>query len=514
MGQQEQMDALDNMRLKEAERPLSGHGRQLSGHDGKLNWPARQLTWLGRQLNPSAKKRSLPKSYLIVDWAYDGARFAHYQRNDLRPSVSFEVAWTENEKNPTVISNRIADELKRWSIQTNQCIVSMPRRAVVLKNLELPKTDQAPIADLVALQCESIFPVSKDTLVIDFVPHSSAGQGKVNVLVAAVPKSHVHQILQALTDNHLKPLMLTVAELNVARLSGTTEPAMDIIVDHQKIEYSISQDRLPALTYSGLSTENPAERHAAILSTVQRLCTSAQKRKSPLAVRRAHIYGQIEASICKAIERLIGVPSEDRTQHSLAEIRDQALRAAYLAASSSIDFAHPRKPIDLEMQRRRYAMSAVAIASLLAIAIGLPIQWQKSALDQKIAETQRRIAEVEEQVDRIKPLEAKWKKLASFDASKFKAEQVIREVLSFFEPNEALKIESIELAQATSDRPAQFSIKGKVQSRESWNLVAEKLLQATGGYRMLPPKLDIVASADEFPLRFSVDIELKARTGS
>ncbi len=479
-----------------------------------MGWKG-QLESLGKLLpKGSAGQRSLPNSYLMIDWGDECARVAYYRRDDLRPTVAFEVEWNENDKNPTNISNRIAAELKRWSIHAHPCIVSMPRRTVVLKNLELPKTDQAPIADLVALQCESIFPVSKDTLVIDFVPHSSADQGKVNVLVAAVPKSHVHLILQALTDNHLKPLMLTVAELNVSRLSGTAEPVMDVIVDHKKIEYSISHDHLPALTYSGISTVNPAERQAAILSTVQRLCTAAQKRKSPLAVRRAHVYGQVEASICIAIERLIGVTTEDRTQHSLADIRDQAVRAAYLAANTSIDFAHPRKPIDLELQRRRYAMSGFAIALLFAIGIGLPIQWQKSSLDQQIAETQRRISEVEEQVGRTKPLKSKWKKLVSFDSSKFNADQVLREVLGLFQPQESLRIESIEITQASSERPAQFSIKGKVQSRESWNLVAEKLLQATGGYRMLPPKLDIVASADEFPLRFSVDIELKARTGT
>ena len=461
-------------------------------------------------------KGPLPAKVLVVAWGASGASISLYHQSGSNQSCldTFEIGWSEEEQHShEVIGDRIAGELRSRSITAQEVIASVPRRFVVLKNLELPPTEQASIADMVYLQCENLFPVSRSTLEIDFLQHESAADADTSILVCAVPKPVVQVVVDSLTHARLKPLALGVGELGLPFLSptsGSNELQFDLLASGNKIEFLISRNQLPIISHAGQSPELESERVRYICSTMNRLLQAASQRLPELKVTSIQAFGDFDDDTAIEIRRAIRVPIQYHATSTAGEVKDRALLAAYERADRSIDFLNPRKPLDPAIELRRKVVLYATIAAVLAMLLGLPITWNSYRLDRQLAKIKESKANLAQQVERLEPLEKTWKKLVSFESSRVDYASELREVLNRFQPSEQMHLENLEISEASNNGIVVMRFVGRIKDREAWTSLTNDLLAATDRYRLRAPLLEPLVGDDHYAHRFTIELELKA----
>ncbi len=98
------------------------------------------------------------------------------------------------------------------------------------------------MTEAVHLQCQTLFPVATEDLVIDFVAQPAVeAQAQRSVLVAAIPRRQVDRIRDCLTTAELECHAILVPELAMARSEVTAEVDAEaiILLGPAKIEFTI-----------------------------------------------------------------------------------------------------------------------------------------------------------------------------------------------------------------------------------------------------------------------------------
>ncbi|MDX1926692.1 MAG: hypothetical protein SFV81_09245 [Pirellulaceae bacterium] len=461
-------------------------------------------------------KGPLPARILVVAWGANGASISLYQRSGLNYTRlnSFDIEWTDEEQHShEVIGERIAREMHHRDITVQDVVASVPRRFVVLKNLELPPTEQASIAGMVYLQCENLFPVSRATLEIDFLQHESPADADTSILVCAVPKPVVQVVVDSLKHARLKPLALGVGELGIPFLTpsvGTNELQFDLLASGNKLEFLISRNQLPVISHAGQAPELESERARYICSTMNRLLQAAAQRLPDLKVTKIQAYGDFDDATAIEIRRAMRIPIQYHAEATASEIKDLALLAAYEQAKLSIDFLNPRKPLDPAIELRRKVVFYATIAAALVILFGLPLTWSNYRLDRQLAKIQESKATLAQQVERLEPLEKTWKKLVAFERARFDYANELRDILNRLQPCEQMHLESLELSESTNSGIMVVRFIGRIKDREAWTSLTNDLLAATDQYRLRAPLLEPIAGDGHYAHRFTIELELKS----
>lgn len=458
----------------------------------------------------------LPPKVLVVAWSANGASISVYQCSG-SPQVrldSFNIEWSEEEQHSyEVIGDLISRELRQRGITVQDVVASIPRRFVVLKNLELPPTDQTSIADIVYLQCENLFPVSRSTLEIDFLEHESAADEDTSILVCAVPKPVVQLILESLRYARLKPLGLGIGELGIPLLSpssGADELQFDLLASGNRFEFLISRNRLPVISHAGQAPDLESERGRYIYSTMNRLLQAAAQRLPDLRVTKIHAYGDLDDDIVIEIRRAVQIPIQYHAESLTSEVKDLALLAAYEHPDQSIDLLSPRKPIDPAVEFRRKVVLYATIAAAVIVLFGLPLTWSNYRLDRQLATIKEERADLAQQVERLEPLEKTWKKLVAFERARVDYASELRAILDRFQPSEQMHLESLEISEASSSGVVVMRFVGRIKDREAWTSLTNDLLAATDRYRLRAPLLESVNGDSQYAHRFTMELELKS----
>ncbi len=243
---------------------------------------------------------------------------------------------------------------------------------------------------------------------------------------------------------------------------------------------------------------------------MNRLIQAASQRLPDLQVTRVHAFGDFDDETAIAIRRAIPIPIQYRIDLSPAEVRDNALLAAYEEAYQSIDFLNPRKPIDPAVEFRRKLVSYATIAAALLVLIGLPLTWMNFRLDRQLASIRESKANLAQQVERLEPLEKTWKKLVAFERARVDYATELKDILNRLQPSEEMHLESLEISETSSSGVVVMRFVGRIRDRDAWTRLTDDLLAASDRYRLRAPLLEPVLGDNQYAHRFTIELELKA----
>lgn len=105
---------------------------------------------------------------------------------------------------PELVGREIRNQLDAAGVRERNCVVALPLKWILTAQTELPPLPEADAASLIQLEAEKGFHADAETLQIA-VSRSALADGKIFVLLAGVPNTHVGSLEQVLTAARLKP---------------------------------------------------------------------------------------------------------------------------------------------------------------------------------------------------------------------------------------------------------------------------------------------------------------------
>lgn len=476
-----------------------------------------QGTWFGSKV--FSRPKNLSSELLILDWRSQFAAVSHYHQvnGQFVCLDTFQIEWNKDDsKLATEIGRLLESELKSRRIKATDVLVSVPRRFVVLKNITLPSDDSYDPAEAVQLQSEMLFPVSRDSLSIDFLSHGlQSDSGLQSIVIAALPLQVVQLIRESIEIAGLKPLMLGIGEFGLPLLDDSVannSSRIDILFAESQVEYVLSHNSLPIVSYEGLISGNEKSKAAQISSTIKRLVTSIRPQWSAFSKPDVFVYGPLQGHLKKELEATYQSPIQVFPEKLPAQMKDLALIASYQNRSIAIDFLHPRKPVDQAARRTSNIVAGVLIAGVVFLLLALPFWIQQNRIERQLARAVALKDKLESDLNKLKPMEKAWKKLVGFERSRLDYSNEIESLIERLRSTEEIYLSNIEMSDLPNANTAVIRMKGRVKDRETFSRLTDELLAEGDRYQLRPPLLEPVQSDTQYAFSFTFEIELKSQS--
>lgn len=133
------------------------------------------------------------------------------QGNILRVCEVNEIAQFSDEQ----IVETLLKMLSPLKMRLGQVVAIIPRRLTILKQLELPSTDNDEIKKMINLQIPHQVPYSKEDIVLDHMVLEKKDSGHAKVLVVVAHRQEVTRYLQVFYKAGIHPHQLTLSSIGV-----------------------------------------------------------------------------------------------------------------------------------------------------------------------------------------------------------------------------------------------------------------------------------------------------------
>lgn len=418
------------------------------------------------------------KRFISIDWdarslRVVGAKIAGRGRIKLGKIISVPLPADAASAGGRAMGLLIRRLLTQERINVKNVIIDVPRDQAILNTLVLPTAGTNELANMVQFQIAKELPFPVEEAVVDFAVNASEDQAESrNVLVAAVR----HEVLDyyrevcdaaglALKRIGLRPLANTIAVNEF--LGGAAEgrvlhvdvgPALteiDVICDGMLVFSRAASVRVPENLTTELTESHILEIEQesssalesegggtdlkrvvnSLLVEVVRSTEAYRANDASFTVSRVVVSGSsgIEEPLAEAISRRFKVPCVlynpsstfkwDSERGSDAMAFSAALGLALGHSTEGrlqFNFLDPKKPIDVERERRK-KIPVAAIVALLFIA-AVAVAWHKtvSPIRDDIASLDAQIAEVKDRLEVINRFETQVNA-----AKQWQAEEVV-----------------------------------------------------------------------------------------
>jgi len=156
---------------------------------------------------------------------------ASFGEEEIKPGIIKEGEIKDEEKLAEIIKEAIK-KVKGERIKTKYVVASLPEEKAFLEVIQMPCLSEEDLKSAIIYEAENYIPLPIEEVYLDFqpVPPLYNHLDHLDVLIAALPKKIVDPYLSALKSAGLKPLILEIESLAIARAliknQTTTSPVL------------------------------------------------------------------------------------------------------------------------------------------------------------------------------------------------------------------------------------------------------------------------------------------------
>ena len=174
----------------------------------------------------------------------------------------------------------LAEFRKAHGFSARATVVGLPAKWIVVKQKEVPATDDATLADLLRTGAEAEFSSELKDLVYDFAASRESVAGKF-VLLVATPRKYIDLVEAACEKAKLSPVAVTASALVLGDATGKTAGANALVlaVSAGGAELTAQQNGLPNAVCYLRGPEQPAPFVSAVRRAVSTLPASPDGRE-------------------------------------------------------------------------------------------------------------------------------------------------------------------------------------------------------------------------------------------
>lgn len=482
---------------------------------------------------------------IAFDWEADYV--AGVEADVSGPSVHvrrcFRHDWpeaTDPPQGPSEQGRWLAETLRQDGISTGDALLVLPREAVVVRKLELPKVPENELPELVRFQAATKSSTPLDRLALDYLPlpvgEADTAQQVLMVTVEAERLKRVRETLSAagfdLQSVGISPV--TVGEL-VTRMEEERSIAPDhatlvIFQDARRVEITaLVEERVTFSHQSRLAGAGDAAGLKGSLAEVNRTVIALSQARSDLEITEVCLIHAGDADpefesalaqrfggrlhvldVASAKGVRIGRPADRAVLASLAPALG-ALLAAGERRVTAIDFLSPRRAVQPPDRTKQRLGLAAAAAAMLG---GLGYWWFSSHLADLVAQTEiieQRIVELDNELKLGAPdLEA----AATIGEWAAAARDPLAVMLDLHRMSPgAERVYLQELKMTAGGRDGIFRVEGTGSAFDARDVQQMQEVLERGGLRVIP--FGRTRSKDpDYPQGFELQVELPAANPS
>lgn len=511
-------------------------------------------------------RRFQRSSFLVADWVTSGIILSEVSTAGQMPKVTRSqfVPWPADLV-PLDVPEQTGLWLKeicsRERLPVDAVAISVPRRDLSLKLLELPAISDDDLGPLVAFQVESRAQSTGQPVLWDFLPHPvSRNSAQRCVMLATAPAKLCEAIQRTAASAGWSHIVLTSGDLLIGNLSREdgNQWQLSVQANAAKLELLLCHNGTPfAATAVGMpsgDTESTVSEQAAsaVQSLSGRMMAAAPKTwKSGSLVPAVSVNGSHGVSIAAKLEgtgiaatlrhtdactpravsiadslqqpirnismrsvlfsRGTGPRQTDRQGNSGSDRNTGALGPNKGFSTCRIDFLRPRST-DLRLASRRRRQMNVGILAGLLIAVCVTGIWMwHHALIQEFLALQQRQQQTQTFIERGKVVTEQWAYVSHWQRNSIQAAAEIQQLAELLPQRNRLFVTRLQLEGAADSEERMLRIDGLAQHTSDVMNLNTALVERSEHYNVRPQGIEPSPDGSVLPLQFRVEASLHAR---
>lgn len=199
---------------------------------------------------------SKPKSYLGIDIGTLSIKIVEFSDENGRPKLENYAILTDYglalrnlvqdgvERTPKVFGGEASSMLRRLvkagGIEAREINMSVPIFSSFLTVMELPQMSELEVASAIQFEAKKYVPVPLESVVIDWSLISTNVDGKILVLLVAIPKDLINEYSNIARETGLKLLTIELETVSAARALVGNDPVPAVLMDMGSRDTTIS----------------------------------------------------------------------------------------------------------------------------------------------------------------------------------------------------------------------------------------------------------------------------------
>ena len=398
---------------------------------------------------------------LALEWDAHEARVVLARRRGKQAVIERAVAIDLT--SPPPLAAKLAELVKEAGFGRAEALVAVGRSNIELRLLSVPPVPPEELPDLVRFQALKQFASVGDNWPIDFVPLTSAAEGPLSVLAAAIAPDVVEQVRGTCREANVTPQRLVLRPFAAASLwqqhrdSAGCVLMVDLLAEDGDLTVLVDGQVAFIRTVRLPSTENQDELARAMFGEIRRTIAAASNQLGGRKVERVVLCGSDEVfnSLRHQITQQTTLPCEiydpfdglELSPELSAKLPSRSGRFAPLlgmvtdeaeGVRRGIDFLNPRKRPEPPNRRRLYALIGGVAASLV---LGITyLTWSNLAgLDDQIKLLKTESAKIDTQLKRLEKPQREATEIDEFVAGDIVwLDELSKVSLDFLPPDKAI----------------------------------------------------------------------------
>lgn len=453
-------------------------------------------------------KRHSRQTWIAMDWTGTAVTFAEVTMNGDESVItrSSHVPWDE-ESLPFSDSERLGDWIRRQvesaGLRRAPVIVSLPRRDVIFRLLDIPEADDAETTRLIALQMESLEHNYDRSLDYDFVCSSAKGSGSRLATLVMCPREVTEGLSRALKHAGLTLDVATFGELAFTRLTSLQESQLGLLViaNDVKLELIIFRNGQPLAC---VAMQNPVDEDtiaSTVQSTVSRMtATIPVETGLPTEVFVTGVQAEAVARLLAAN----GIPTAQQGPFPGAH----AGRLLAVAQNISrrlplVDLAHPSVPPDPVRIRRRKQTRIVALAAMTLCLMLTGKTWWEYSLNSRLTDLVNFQQKWEDRISQEQPTMERWEFLRQWQNERIDLPTEVNRFADHLPTQNRIYLTELQFENSPGDDGSMLRAMGMAKDNTEVLLLNQKLLN--DGYELQPHGIEPSTRDSVFQSTFQIE---------
>ncbi|MDZ4820551.1 MAG: hypothetical protein SGJ20_16420 [Planctomycetota bacterium] len=471
--------------------------------------------------------------FLAVEWDNKEIRLviARQRGNEAVLEQAKTIPLANSSGTAQSITKLLQDALNDQQLKRLECLATVGRPDIELKDLSLPPAPDHELPDMVRFQALRDFTHLGDDWPIDFIPLPGSAEEQRSVMTGAISPTVLAEITQVFTAVDLKLQHLVLRPCAAASLLARRRPQhsqvrmlVDMLGDEVDLTVLVGDTPIFMRTARLPADSRHSESARPLIGEIRRTIAAVHNRLHDRRVEAVVLCGNglIEQSLSEQIRQEINLPVElfdpfaefgleGGLERKLPADRSRFVPLLGLIAGAAaqsrhdMDFLDPRRPPVPRNYRRELAAAAALVGVLLLAFIGWT-WWSLSELDAQILATNDASKQLDAKIKQVDQLQKEMGDIEKWMSGDIAWLDVLHDVSTNAPKAQEAMLRSLN-GRSSDKSGGTITLEGMLSKQESFSALEQRMRD---NYRQgTVREINRTSPSERYPWNFKADMAIE-----